>query len=330
MGGALRRWIQVGAAVPGRAHLSASVPCQDSVQHLQDQGVSAIALGDGAGSRPLSHHGSSALTRATCEYLCANFETVSRRPLEDTRAALCAYLFDELARTAGDLQKAPGDLASTLLFVATSGPFTIIGHIGDGVIAGLSDDGMEPVSLPERGEFANQTLFFGGPETWSHLRLQGLSPGAFSAYALMSDGAADSLYQRRSQTFAPAVRHMADWLLEYPRSVVEAALHQNLADLIRNKTSDDCSCGITHRVNIDINGLWEKSWAFRRELLGATNGVDAKNRLRVLSLLARKGSEFSARDVGLSRATIRRHLGIIGSLGIEATPPPGAELGARG
>ena len=321
MGGTLTRWMQVGAAVPGRSHVDASIPCQDSVHHRQTNGVSVIALGDGAGSRPLSQHGSRTITEATCEFLCSNFYEVVSLPLDAVQDTLCSHLFKSLSDTADAVHGTPGDLASTLLFVGTSGDSTIVGHIGDGVIVGLSKDGMELVSLPERGEFANHTLFFGGPETWTNLRIQRFASRKHSGYALMSDGAADSLYQRQSGAIAPAVRQMADWLLDHPASVVESAIHENLSDVIRQRTFDDCSLGIMHRIAIDTDVLEEMPWDFRKEFLEATNGIDAKNRLRVLYRLVMQDSESSTNDdIALSQATIRRHLGVIRSQGI--TPAP--------
>ena len=69
----LQKWKQCGTAVQGVDHIHANVPCQDNVAYAAANGVYAIALSDGGGSRKFSHVGSEQSTKAACELLVKNF-----------------------------------------------------------------------------------------------------------------------------------------------------------------------------------------------------------------------------------------------------------------
>jgi len=54
----LQKWKQCGVAVQGKDHITANVVCQDNVASAFADGVYAIALSDGGGSRKFSQIGS--------------------------------------------------------------------------------------------------------------------------------------------------------------------------------------------------------------------------------------------------------------------------------
>ena len=51
------QWHVAGAAVQGLRHEEKHIPCQDKIFSLSDNGVTAIALADGAGAAEMSHFG---------------------------------------------------------------------------------------------------------------------------------------------------------------------------------------------------------------------------------------------------------------------------------
>ena len=67
-------WKALGCAVQGNGHFANNIPCQDKVASLRKNGVSVIALADGAGSAKLSHYGAEKVTQFVCEKLCSNFD----------------------------------------------------------------------------------------------------------------------------------------------------------------------------------------------------------------------------------------------------------------
>ena len=62
--------------VTGRGHQRQGMPCQDRVLSMERNGVTAIALADGAGSAALSHEGAECAVQAVCELLCENFDAL--------------------------------------------------------------------------------------------------------------------------------------------------------------------------------------------------------------------------------------------------------------
>ena len=67
-------WKALGCAVQGNGHIANNIPCQDKVASLSENGVSVIALADGAGSAKLSHFGAEKITRLVCKKLCSDFD----------------------------------------------------------------------------------------------------------------------------------------------------------------------------------------------------------------------------------------------------------------
>ena len=82
-------------------------------------------------------------------------------------------------------------LPTTLVGAVAEGERGFFFHIGDGVaVAEARDAGQPPVvSLPENGEYANETYFATGEHWREHLRVTSL-PQPPRLLALMSDGAA--------------------------------------------------------------------------------------------------------------------------------------------
>ena len=67
-------WSVIKCAVQGLGHKDKDVPCQDKVYNLTKNGVTAIALADGAGSAKFSHYGAELVTTYICEKFCNDFE----------------------------------------------------------------------------------------------------------------------------------------------------------------------------------------------------------------------------------------------------------------
>lgn len=99
-------------------------------------------------------------------------------------------------------------LASTLLFVAINGDRYITGHIGDGFIAALmsvpdDEEKAIPFSYPKNGEYANETFFVTDANMEENFELDAgsISEKGIMAFSLMSDGAADGLWNNREEKF---------------------------------------------------------------------------------------------------------------------------------
>ena len=114
-------------------------------------------------------------------------------------------------------------------------------HIGDGVIGGLKGDQLLVMSLPDNGEFINMTTFVTSPDAISHLRLDKGDIEDISAFILMSDGTAEGMYQRRTQSLVPAFERLIHATKMMPIVEVESQLGENMRDTLCKVTMDDCS-----------------------------------------------------------------------------------------
>jgi serine/threonine protein phosphatase PrpC len=235
------KWSIVSGTVTGRSHEKKGLPCQDKVYKLYANEVAVIVLADGAGSSPYSDQGAAVVSEAIAWMLSDCFdELIAAGQIIQT--ALQAI--EELP----GFDKPIGNYASTLLFAAVKGDTYFAGHLGDGVI-GLEQAGEAQIlSFPDNGEFVNTTYFTTTKDAQNRLRLYYGESTAISGFILMSDGAAESLYNRKEQQLAVAVSRLWDWMREHSAEVVEKALQSNMETLIREQTTDDCAVALMCNV----------------------------------------------------------------------------------
>jgi hypothetical protein len=230
------------AQMIGRAHVESGAPCQDHAAALSACDVVCIALADGAGSRVHSGYGAEIVVNETVAFVCNHFEDLFH-DLVVARRLILDRLIDALRQGIQGRELPILDLASTLLFVAQKDDRYIAGHIGDGVIAGVGMQGVETLSHPDNGEFANSTFFVTDETASEHFRLyKGI--GWWSGFVLMSDGVAESLYQKATGKPAIAVEKLLQWNTRLPRDEMEKVLQVNLEQFFTRNSTDDCSIAL--------------------------------------------------------------------------------------
>jgi serine/threonine protein phosphatase PrpC len=242
------RWLAAGATATGRSHEAAGIPCQDAFASRRSGEATAVALADGAGSCPLSHFGAQAATKAAARYAARHFEELWTMPEPEAAEHLLRCALRSLQ---GLPAKHPGstltDFSSTLLLVVCSGSRSLAANLGDGVVAMRDSSGTWSALLPpERGQYANETFFLTGNNAFPHFRLAKVEQTG-SAFILMTDGAADSLYERSTGRIAPAAESFVGWLQAHPPRTAQRALHNTLSTTLRSRTHDDCGVGVFAR-----------------------------------------------------------------------------------
>lgn len=232
-------------AMRGTGHQKNGLPCQDKTIALCKNGATCIALADGAGSAPLSHFGAEAAVRVAADEFCRSFEEFYGA--EDSRAVrlrLIGVVREKLEELATEHGASIKDFASTLLFVAQKDNRYIAGQLGDGYMAFLRSRETRLVAKPEKGEFANVTYFTTSPDAEQRLKLFKGEVGAIAGFFLMSDGAAESLYQRSNGEFAPLVgRLVTDTFCKNEKWMCHT-LEPFFETHILSRTIDDCSIAI--------------------------------------------------------------------------------------
>lgn len=211
--------------------------------------MACIALADGAGSRAKSEVGAEVVVRTTLRLLSAQFDEIYAMCVaaeESARRHIHDRLLESLRRAASRHGCDVRALASTLLFVAHKGDRFLAGHIGDGLIAQIDEGGTpQTLSPPDNGEFANTTVFVPDPTAVERFRLfYGGPERSASGYVVMSDGCAESLYDKRTGNPAPAISKLLSWNHELSRKKMDGILGANLQQAFSKKSADDCSLAL--------------------------------------------------------------------------------------
>ncbi len=243
-------WRAMGAVAAGRSHEAAGTPCQDAFDSCTRWRKSnvAMALADGAGSRPLSHLGAQAVTNKLCRYAAHNFDSLWKSSDAEIarRLLACAQRVLEKLSARHDGSR-PDDFACTFMLVACSGERALTANLGDGVVAMRTPTGTWSALLPpQRGEHANETHFLTSPNTMEHFRIA-KTENTGSAFLIMTDGAADSLYERSTGRIAPAAESFVGWFQNHPRKTAQQALQNTISTTLRSRTHDDCGVGVINR-----------------------------------------------------------------------------------
>ena len=311
MGGFLTRWMFSTASVVGRSHERMAVACQDVVVGRRDGGVAAVVLADGAGSASHSERGAQLAVSATIELLTSSFDALYQDVQTQVQERIIKSALSRIAEAADAAGLPIAEFASTLIFVAVKNDRFVAGHVGDGVIGRERDGHREVLSHPQRGEHVNETVFVTSRSATSNLAVERGDTTGVTAFAVMSDGAAESLYLRAERTLAPALTSMWGWLDAHAPEVVDAALGRNIRDQLRVSTGDDCSLGVLRRVTVMPDQLSSMNAAFTRAFLECRSPRGVRNRLAVLTALHSVNGPMSVADVSvrssLSASTVRRH-----------------------
>ena len=190
-------WRVFAASAIGSSHREDDRPCQDAFA-LRAQGETLVAaVCDGAGSCELSHFGARALSesvvrslaaRAQGQILCPDTTEDKFKTLVQDAIAEAREVLEATAKSAG---KDLSAYASTLVGVVAWTSRGHFFHVGDGyaVARPCAPEMGDIVSLPENGEYVNETYFVTGGEWREHLRTVCFEQ-AIATVVLMSDGAA--------------------------------------------------------------------------------------------------------------------------------------------
>jgi Protein phosphatase 2C len=236
------------ASAIGKSHIDAGIPCQDAFSFRAVDDVLMAVVCDGAGSAALSHIGSNSVAKAVVDILHARLvsgEALHQLNNDEFRIRIENIIADaraSLELLAQEQQKSLDDYAATLVGVICSTELGYFFHIGDGlaIAQACGTDGTTILSLPENGEYANETYFITGNEWKAHLRITPINT-AIKLLALMSDGAAPFVMGKGNLDFyRPFIDPVAKYLDTVSEQEGSEALANTLADSRTYQiTSDD-------------------------------------------------------------------------------------------
>jgi hypothetical protein len=316
-------WKAVNCGVQGRGHIKMDTPCQDKTKQLYKNGVSVIALADGAGSAKFSHFGADCVVENISVYVADNFQQlIETADGKQVKLAIMDELKNNLANKANELDCRLNDLASTLLLVAVYEDEYMILHIGDGVIGYLDGSELKIASLPDNGEFANLTTFVTSNEALVSMRLFKGKIKEISGFVIMSDGTEQSLYHKTTQTLANAIIKLMHRACLIDGEVMRSQLIETLTSVISKNTQDDCSIAIMVRPFGILRQFEELGFNERRELFCINNnGKNVKKRVsrynNIISFLVKpKTLKQISNEIHLDSKYTKRHLDKLLSVGL--------------
>ena len=243
-------WKVACCEVQGGGHRNAHVPCQDKTFAVSLAGSDVIALADGAGSAKLSHYGAERVACCVATYIAEHFnDCFGCETGQKVKQRLVELIESELRQEAENRGCEIRDLASTLLLAAVNGEHFILVHVGDGVIGILDGETLKVASYPENGEFSNETIFVTSRDVTHAMRIYRGTLNDKCAFVLMSDGTAQSLYHRQTQTLAPVIVKLMHRVCLIDRDVLQNQLKTALDTVVAQNTRDDCSIAILARYS---------------------------------------------------------------------------------
>lgn len=185
-------WQVIGASVKGTSHIKLGTNCQDwhGYKPIKNRGVIA-AVADGLGSAKKSDDGARVSVESAIDTLAQSLDKTIPLNSDEWKDLIFQSFANarlNLERKATDDGFSVRDYGATLIVGVIVDNWLVIGHIGDGAVVALfDDDSLDVISLPQRGEFANETTPITAPNALNQVRFFS-SQKATKAIALLSDG----------------------------------------------------------------------------------------------------------------------------------------------
>ena len=236
-------WRYAGVSYQGLYHEQASLPCQDAWYGQVKNGVTVCAVSDGAGSAELSQFGSQLAVEVASSFMCTQFENLYAADDITVRKAIFDCVMPRFVALEEEHGRPLKAFAATLICLAVheDGRWMSI-HLGDGMILVQAGEKLIPLSLPENGEFSNQTWFLTSDGAPRHTRVQkgnGFFQGnQATGFILCSDGVENSLAAVRTGKVAKAGLDLLH-LFSLPEEGTATDLLERNVPIFRDRNPDD-------------------------------------------------------------------------------------------
>ncbi|MEB3161144.1 MAG: PP2C family serine/threonine-protein phosphatase [Synechocystis sp.] len=248
-------WKAIARSVIGVSHQHQGQPCQDaSAYRLLDQGILLGAIADGAGSASQAEIGAQVAVQSSLDFLQRWHDFALRRGenqwVQRLDQGKTQRFFEHLLqRLQHDLRQQAqtrncdlSALASTLLVFVAHPQGLIAMQLGDGfLVVHRGDDHYQLLFTPDKGEFANETVFITSDNAARFLQVyQSSDPVSFICAA--TDGLETVAIKKRDWTaFPPFFQPLEIYLRETPDpeqapDYLDNFLH---SDRLNQRTQDD-------------------------------------------------------------------------------------------
>lgn len=227
----------------GKLHIEKNLSNEDYVlaQKIAPN-IAVVVVADGAGSKKYGGVTADYITREVVQYCVDNADR------EDFLCLLKDELYPYVNRCLFDrIQKSDArieDYGATMLFAVVCGNKYVAGHVGDGVILLKNGNGFEVLSLPENGEYINQTYFLPTIAQMEHFRMYEGELEKEFCFILTSDGISGTLYDPIEKQVSCACEQLYQWCKKYDADICDVILKENLEKVFDKYSDDDKSIAI--------------------------------------------------------------------------------------
>lgn len=259
MSGAAFEWKFAGVSVIGKQHEDAGGRCEDawSFARAEGQAVLSVCVSDGAGSARMGYLGAEITCEVASSWLAENFETCLTQSEEETRVQLSSVIRQAIGDAASEESLPLKSFACTLILLAVCADRRwIAAHLGDGAIVAIVNDAAKALSVPQKGEFANETFFITDDDASQNiciLKMESAEDTSANAFFLFTDGLEASLVNRHTKQVAPVLSKMGTWLSHYTEAEVAQGLEEQITKVFRERTSDDCTIAVVTAVPLSTH-----------------------------------------------------------------------------
>lgn len=215
-------WRYVYASVPGVAHRTQGLDCQDAcavgwLEAVDGSSALALAAADGAGSAVQAQIGAQLACQALMTECALELQQI---PLANWHRDQAERLIERvqavLNQHAAEAGQTPRDYACTLLGAILVEDRALFLQIGDGAIVIGSGDDYWPVFWPQSGQYANETYFLTDANAFARLEFA-TTVEPVAEIALLTDGLQPlALHYQTRQAHAPFFRPLFQQLRAAP------------------------------------------------------------------------------------------------------------------
>jgi hypothetical protein len=251
-------WKIVAASATGSGHRQKGEECQDAYAWSSEGDWLVAVVSDGAGSARFSQIGAKFAVDTICKELASelktnhNSEIYSQDILESIILNAIELTRICLARENVNCNNSMEDFHATVVGILVRRQSGTFFQIGDGAgIAIMEKDTFDPIiSLPENGEYSDQTFFYTEADWIRHTRFTPINHPV-SQITLMTDGAMSFAMAKENEGFdekfmGPVSRYLKDVDSSTGSKALAATLDDERTHTI---TSDDKTL---------LWGLWER------------------------------------------------------------------------
>ncbi|MBO5389684.1 MAG: protein phosphatase 2C domain-containing protein, partial [Lachnospiraceae bacterium] len=198
------------AKCTGKFHRENGIPNQDYVlvSHIAEN-ISIAVLADGAGSKKYGGQTAGYIMKYVEQY-CRDYADCEDF-LDVVKDGLFSYVNDKLIGKVQEEGAAIDAYGATMLFAIVCDYKYVAGHMGDGVILCKNASPFQVLSLPDNGEYINQTYFIPTITDKDRFRIYEGELGEEFCFILTSDGMSGTLYNQLDNQVSPVCEKMYQW-----------------------------------------------------------------------------------------------------------------------